>query len=983
MRCRLLFALVSCFALVSLTTEALAVDPARTLTQAFVRKWQSSQGLPHPSIVCIKQTSDGRLWLGTPSGLYQFDGIRFSAPLENDDPSRGSDWVNCIVEGSDNSLWIGTLGNGLLRWHQGKVTRMVELERLAARNITAIRAARDGELWVATESGLYCGSDDQFARVTDTPNVTTICESRSGEIIIGTDDGQLLFRVNGSFEERKLHTVHAPYSIRVILETPDERLYLATSDGLVVLSGQEEKRITRYQGLADNNIETIELSHAGELWVGTRNGLSRISNDQIETLRSRDGLTQSRVLSLCEDSEQSLWVGTKNGLNQIADRRTVPLTKSEGLPSNDIGALIQSETGQVWIGTLDAGLARFNGRACDAFFRKGSGLAGNLVSTLTIGKDRELWVGTDQGLNQIVDGKVTRQFTTDDGLPANPVLSLCYDNSGNSNDLWIGTARGLARMTNHQLSPLGAESALSGLPVIALLKTSSLGILVATDGGGIYQIQGDQLKPWNAHLAEILSVSSILQGQGNQIWISTLGKGLILIDGDRVTRYSVRQGLYDDEITGLIFDDQDRLWFACSRGAFFVPQSELIEFSENRRRRITSTPFTPMESQRTIECQSGVQPSIWKMDDGKIWIATNYGVIIVDPHNIQRHLPLPKVHLEQIQVNGQDQDLSRSGQLKAGMTNLMFRYSAMSFVAPMRTMFRYQLKGFDEDWVDAGSRREAYYTNLPPGQYQFQVMASTPQGEWSEPVESSEFVIRQVFYKTPLFYCLLLCGLLAAAWGVTRLRVYQVRTRLNAALEERMRIARDLHDTLIQGFTGVTMQLQAYTSLLKDSKEKANFQELIQDSSRCLKEARQIVTGLRHTPGSSSGLVKAIEQTARELTETHDLHLNLSVPESVPPLPADTEYNLLRIIQEALTNSVKHANASVITLTLESRDNQIALYIADDGVGFAIEGPHQKPGHYGLIGIRERAHQIQAQISIQSRLGKGTFIELILPRTSP
>ncbi len=452
-----------------------------------------------------------------------------------------------------------------------------------------------------------------------------------------------------------------------------------------------------------------------------------------------------------------------------------------------------------------------------------------------------------------------------------------------------------------------------------------------------------------------------------------------LWNGDKFHRFTVKDGLYDDEVFGIVSDNEDRLWMACSRGIFFVSRAELLKFAAGEIARLTSTPFSPTDAQRTIACQAGVEPAVWKMQDGRIWFSTDHGVIIIDPAHMRRILPPPPVHVEEVQVNGQEVNLDRNPELPPGRTNLYFRYTALSFASPSRITFRHQLEGFDKSWVEAGTRREAFYTNLPPGSYRFRVSAANLDGTWNEAAHVVPLTLHPYFYQTRWFFPLI-AGLAALAGGIAfRLRVLQVKSRLNAVLAERSRIARELHDTLIQGFSGVTMQMQALAARLRLSPDRKTLDEIIQDAGHCLREARRSVGGLRSTPGKSTGLADAVGQAARQLTETRDVRLSLRLEESPQPIPVDVEYNLLRIAQEAITNVVKHSRARTIEVSLDCTPQQLRLTVHDDGVGFAVEScEHAPPGHYGLIGMRERASQINADLQLQSQPGKGTTVRLEL-----
>ncbi|MGE5192104.1 MAG: two-component regulator propeller domain-containing protein, partial [Deltaproteobacteria bacterium] len=730
----------------------------------------------------------------------------------------------------------------------------------------------------------------------------------------------------------------------------------------------------------DDAIECLSESRNGVIWAGTRDGISRLHGDQRESFRTRDGLSQSTVYSLCEDHEGGMWVGTKHGLNQFVDRRTIPLTASEGLPSNDTGAVLQDQAGTVWVGTLGKGLARYDGRRCVPALTARDGLPGDTIVALADGGSGDLWIGTERGLCRSRDGRVEQSFTTDQGLPSNVVSCLCLDRSG---VVWVGTGAGLARFASGRFVPPEGDPEELRLPISAMVDCGARGLVVATEEGPLFRCSENRLREFTLDSQPPTNVDALYFDRDGVLWMGTQGQGLVMVEGDRPRRFAVRDGLYDDEVFGIVADGEDRLWMACSRGIFFVNRADVREIAAGKIARLTCTPFSPTDAQRTVECQSGVQPALWKMQDGSLWFSTIHGVIIIDPEHIRRVLPPPAVVVEEVQINGQDVNPARIAQLPSGQANLYFRYTALSYASPTRITFRHRLEGFDRDWVDAGSRREAFYTNLPPGKYSFRVSAANRDGPWNETGQPVAFAIEPRFYQTRWFIPAVVAGVALAGWIASRLRILQVKARMNAVLAERSRIARELHDTLIQGFSGVTMQMQGLAARLRHSPERKMLEEIVQDAGHCLSEARRSVGGLRTAAGRGAdhptGLAAAVAQAARQLTETRDVRLVLHVASTPGNLPADVEYNVLRIAQEAITNAVRHSGAGTIEVVLASTPEQITLAVRDDGAGFAANGlEYPQPGHYGLIGMRERATQIQGKLHVESAPGAGTTVRLEL-----
>ena len=373
-----------------------------------------------------------------------------------------------------------------------------------------------------------------------------------------------------------------------------------------------------------------------------------------------------------------------------------------------------------------------------------------------------------------------------------------------------------------------------------------------------------------------------------------------------------------------------------------------------------------------------MQPAAWRTHDGRLWFSTTSGLVMIDPNRLQNNKVPPPVSITSLVLNGQRVNPQARLQLKPWETNnVEIRYAGLSFISPEKVTFRYMLHGHDKNWIDAGDRREAFFTNLPHGGYRFEVQARNADGIWSTVPASTSFTVLPRLYQRWWFFPLLCLALGLATYAGYRVRIRQLKHRFDLVLAERNRIARELHDTLLQGLSGITMQLQALWTKLPSSHARQQLAEVISDAGRCSSEARQSLWGLRtaeQVPKTfSDRLITAVRQAASGRDVTLSLHIE---PLSLAELP-DVEYQLLRVAQEAVANSLKHANASRLTVSLR-RDNQhLALSVEDDGVGFT-DVAHQAYGHFGLQGMQERANQIGAELSVITSLNAGTRIVISL-----
>lgn len=953
---------------------AFGLDPTRTLTQYVHRIWQNQQGLPQGTIYSIVQTHDGYLWLGSQTGLIRFDGVRFDT-LENiRRTTPPSLWIRSAIEDSNHALWIATADAGIFRMQGESFTRYSGAEGLTSESITCLAAAKNGDIWACTDGGMARIHAGKLTMLSNTP-VRTACEATDGTMWAAGDNASLSSWDGTKFVAHHIAKLPADASIRA-LQCFDDGLWVGTTVGLVRIDKNGERLLTSKDGLADSRILCLAEIREGGLWVGTRNGFSRLRNGEIESYRPQEGLSQSTVYSMFEDIEGSLWVGTKNGLNQFFSARALPYTMNEGLPSNDTGPILQDKRGNIWIGTLGAGLARFEGKRFEVTTSK-QGLASNTIHSLAEDRDGALWVGTTSGINRLREGKVDATYSTERGLPSANIRALFFDHAGT---LWAGTEKGLATFSGGSFSsPKNLPAELKG-SIAAINEDRDGRVYVATEHDGLFVYQDGSVHELLQDGAPIRDADALYTDPDGLLWIGTVGGGLHLLDHGKMKTFFVRDGLFDNEIYGIIRDDQDHLWMACSKGLFSVSRQDLLKVAAGKQKKFVSTPYSPTDALRTIECRAGVQPGSAHMQDGRVWFSTIRGLYVFDPNHLVLNIPPPPVVIEDTTVNGERVEPAAIAAIPPGLKNLEFTYSGLTFLQPNRITFRYMLEPFDKKWIPAGTRREAFYTNLPPGSYKFRVVGCNADGICNEAGASTSFNLAPHFYQRWWFppLCAVLLGI--AAWMIYQLRIHRLREQFNLILTERSRIARELHDTLIQGLSGITMEMQALAGRLRSPEERATLEDIVRDAGTCLRETRRSVAGLRSSAqGPDAGLASAIAQAAKQITEAKAVKLKLKLEKSPNDMSPEVQYNLLRIASEAVNNSVKHSGAKTIEVVLQCSPDALRLSVKDDGAGFSRENGNVRPGHYGLIGMKERAAQIGAEINLASEPGRGTTISVLLP----
>lgn len=1023
---RYVAALAALFALGSLTPIH-ALDPAQSLRQFGQQLWQTDNGLPQNTVHAIHQTSDGYLWLATDGGLVRFDGVDFTLFDRHSTPALRSNLIGALAETADGVLWAAT-SDGLLRRTQGALHVLGTANGLSAGPIAGVVPARDGSLWVLTPEGVSYGSGDHFAPVSglDTPltgrdgtpiasaahdgslwlatarSVVQLRDGRiaatlpgSADLLAAAPDGSLwLTRESALFhyQEGSLSAVsfHPPAAakrsnaIRALCVGNSGRLYIAASGALGMLApGGAFVWKTAADGLPSSRILHLFEDRQGALWIAAEDGVARLTNDRIETLRPQSG--GAAVEAFYEDREGNLWLGTDSaGLLELRQQRFTTLTAADGLPGDVIRTILADRNG-IWAGTDGAGLAHLtnpNSAKWQSITTR-QGLSSNTILSLAAARDGSLAVGTPDGLDHLVNGNATPAQRSDT-LPDDFVRSLLYDPGGS---LWIGTRRGLAHRTAAGLESWGRIDGLGSdlVGVLSLDHAQTGAIWIGTRGGLSHLANGQitNLTTRNGLSSDV--ITALHQDDSQNLWIGTNGGGLNLLRDGRITAFPSPSTGLPEVIHAIVEDGQGNLWLAAATGIYRVPRTQLENYAAHPGSRIDVAAYGVADGMRINEC-SGGHPAAVRTPDGSLWFATLRGISVTNPEHQQENRLPPPVVIENVTVDDHPAQIgppagTRSKWIKVqpGQSRLALHYAGLSFVAPARVRYRYRLEGFDTKWIDAGARRVAYYTNIPPGTYTFRVLAANNDGIWNNTGASLEVRVLPRYWQTWWFRTLLVLAILFLAYEIYRLRVRNVELRFNAVLAERTRIAREIHDTLAQDIVGIGVQLELVSRLLSGSLDAARTQL---DTTRALvksslADARSSIWNLRSATSTADDLPARLNRALAQAAARGTAKLRFQVQGTYRAAPPAVEDQLLRVAQEAVNNAVHHAGASIIDVTLAYDSRSVQLSMDDDGRGFTYDpSAFVEGGHFGLRGMQERAAEIGAVLHIDSAPAKGTRISL-------
>ena len=981
-----------------------SLSPDRAITQYGHEIWTAQSGLPGEAVYQIASTANGYLWLRTSNGLVRFDGARFksielTAPLD--------DSVRSICRSAEGNLLIRGWGKTLVL-KEDAFANYVPPALLPNGSPRVLFETSRRELWLGTDDLVYVFRNGLFTPViSKTGWVTSILEDHAGAIWIGTisglneyKNGELLSYQTGLHEKLLqpaawLHTrtIRNPAlqgEITALAQDGDDVLWIGTRSGLVKMLNGKPVPDPDTQSLASKHISAILLDRDHNLWVGTdSSGLYRITRGKSSSLTVVQGLTDNSILSLHEDREGSLWIGTRSGLDRLRNTKFRTFTTEEGLSHNSTFSLLQARDGSMYIDCEDGGVTRLRDGIATVYTIR-SGMTANYGGPIFESRDGSVWIGSALGLSRIKDGKVTVYRS---GLSQVYISAIGEDDES----LILATSGTpvLRFKDNAQLSPFlvnggPAEVASSGNYVFIIYRDHE-GTLWFGSLKGFYRYGRELNRVGVTRVKQIdFLVFSIYDDLMGNLWLTGATPGLIRfrpVDGN-VVKYTAADGLADNEIGRVLSDNQGNLWMSTPRGIFTVSRQDLDAFAIHKIQLVKSVVYGTPDGMKTAEF-SGLdhQPAAWKARDGKLWFTTRKGVVVIDPRNIPKNEVAPQVRIEEVLANQIAVGPKAGLRLASSQKSLEIHYTALSFLVPQRVRFQYTLEGYDNKWIDAGTRRVAFYTKIPPGPYRFHVIACNDDGVWNREGASWSFSVAPALYQTAWFRVLCVLAGACLTWALYRLRlqqqVHQMTERVNLQLGERTRIARELHDTLLQNLAGVSLLLDGVSKqiVLAPERAKEQLKFVREQVDSCFRETRLKVWDLRSPELNEHGLPAILREFMQHISRATTAHCEMAVTGQPCPYPAEVEEELLRIAQEALNNAVRHAQPREIHLRLQYESDSLRLGVSDDGRGFAVDEAYRQIGHWGLKNMRDRAAQIGAHWQMTTTEGHGTEITVCVPRS--
>jgi signal transduction histidine kinase/ligand-binding sensor domain-containing protein len=974
--------LVGLFA-IAVADRSLAMDPYPAPSQYLHDRWGAERGFPGAKVQAISQTPDGYLWIGTDKGLFRFDGVAFEqVPDRRSDPLAISQVLGLTADTS-GSLWMRLGGPFLARYHHGRVESMTALEANEDA-ITAMAPGVDGTLLMAgILNGVLRWSGPRFVRLepqvglgTRSP-IISIAETPDGTVWAGTE-GDGLFRLVARKMTRVPGTLPGR-RVNALLPVGARDVWIATEGGLVRWNGAEITARGLDPVLSRSAATAMALDRESNLWVGTAGGLLRVNGGGVTALDA-PGRSDPAVTALFEDREGGLWIGRRGEIERLRHATFTTFGTAQGLPSDHNGPILADSDGRVWLAPLQGGLFWLrDGRVAEV---QADDLPRDVVYSIALG-GTGVWVGRRSGaLTQVSlrgDMAVARTYRARDGLPAHVIYAV---HEGRDGTVWAGTlGGGLSRLKDGRFTTYTTADGLASDTITAVVDRADGSTWAATPSG-LSAFGGGR---WRVYAArEGLpsdEVHCLFEDSAGTLWIGT-ADGLAFLDGDRVR---VPLGLtrsLREQVFGLAEDRQGWLWVATSRTVLRVRRDALHQGMLADGDIVEYGAADGLQGAAAARRHRSVTADVV----GRIWFSMDRGLSVVDPVRAAGVAPV-LARIESLSADGTSLELSDAAQVPPAPHRVTFAFSAVSLSAPEAIRYRYRLDGFDEGWSEPGSTREAVYTSLGPGNYRFRVAASNREGLWQESEATLGVVIQPTLWQTGWVRVVTGLGGVLTLGLLYRLRLHritrQMTVRFEDRLEERTRIARDLHDTLLQEVTGLLMRFHAVSMrVARDEPLRLMLDEALDRGDEMLLQARETVRGLRTESGAIEDLSHAFTECARPLAIGDASATFRLTTEGTPwRLRQIIRDEIFHIGKEAIRNAFAHGRATRIDMQLNFSKGAFVMVVRDNGCGIppAILQDGRREGHWGLVGMRERADRAAGRLKISSSCDAGTVVELRVP----
>jgi len=957
--------LVHTVALAWVLCVSAAANPLVAPLEGYARRvWHTQDGLPEETIQAFAQTRDRFLWIGTSGGLVRFDGAQFVVFDRDNTPALRESSIFCLLTARDGTLWIGTEGGGLVSYQHGRFRLWSKADGLTNGYVRVLRQDHTGDTWIGTDDGLFRLHSGKIERRDGRDGVPlssihSIYEDRRHRLWAG---GFPFFVLEGDRVIQLALPGGPNDNVKSILEGRDGTIWVGSVSGLERMAANARGyRFERVRGI-HSTVRTLLEGNDGTLWIGTiGEGLIRYKNGKFSTPPK---LPSNTILSSFLGSENNIWVGTQTGLVRL-NRSAISTFALPDFADADFGTITQDRDGALWVGSSHLFHITANGVEIPKF---PAPLSQTRVRTVFRDSSGVLWLGTEgRGVFRWSAGALEAVANTQPYIRA-----FAEDHQGG---IWIGTDGGYCRWTPRALGCFEPHES-----VRALLVDRSGNVWVGKDRG-LTRLRSGTFTA-DAPIARLQSekIWAIHEDSDGGLWFGTRSSGLFRWRDGKLSSYTTAQGLASNSIYQILEDRRGTFWISGPNGISSIGRSDLENIGQNHGYLLPVKLYGASDGLETTQMYGGVQPAGCITSDGEIWFPGTAGPVRIGP-DPGPSLPAPPAVIYRVMADGREVATSGTLDFPAGEGKLEVQYSAIQLRSQDRLRFRYQLEGFDRGWTETRVRR-VVYANIPPGHYRFRLLAFDIDRPQTVSEADVLFNWRPHFYQTHWFFVLCASLLAALIWGIHRMRMQQAHARFRAVLEERNRLAREMHDTLIQGCTGVSALLEAMASTQHDTPESGR--ELLDCARLQIRktadESRRAVWNLRQSGSEHSELCRLLEQMAQQASFGSNVPVRFESSGKAPAVDPLLEHDLVMVGREAVYNAVRHARPREVRLEARFEASTIRLRVIDDGCGFDPAAVFSSNGeHFGLIGIRERTERLGGRFELRSKPGEGTEIEVSFP----
>jgi signal transduction histidine kinase/ligand-binding sensor domain-containing protein len=969
-----------------------ALDPTKWISQYAHTAWRMQEGVFSGAPNAIAQTTDGYLWIGTQSGLIRFDGVRFVPWTPTDGNRLPSSRVKSLLAARDGSLWIGTM-IGLAQWKNGNLMTFPA----TSGSVEAILEDRAGTIWIARANA--ADAEGPLCRVVETrlrcygktdgiplSYAVSLADDNLGNLWIA--GGPTLARwkpgSSSTYVPVRLNPAETFNGVEALASTPEGALWVGmvqSGPGLglqQLLRGAWKAFVTPELDGSSLDVTALMLDRENSLWIGTLSeGIYRIQNQRVDHFGSADGLSSDSVNTFYQDREGNLWVATSKGIDSFHDFRVASFSTREGLTADQVNSVLASRDGTIRIGNFHS-LDSLRQRIVSSIQAR-NGLPGRQVTSLLEDRTGRLWVGVDKDLSVYEDGHFSR-IRRPDGSPIGAVVAMTEDVDGN---IWaeaFGDPGELFRIQGFTIHEELSESQVP--PADTLAADPQGGIWLGLASGDLARYRHHRLETFHLNRGS-------REGRVRQILVNSDGSvlgatelGLIGWRNGKTQTLTVRNGLPCDVIYAFLSDREAALWLYTPCGLIAIPKQELEIWWERPDATVKFRLFDVFDGAQPLA--SPFRPNASRSGDGRLWFANEHVLQMIDPSHLDLNLIQPPVHIEEI-VADRKSYLAQDGlHLPALTRDLEIDYTALSFVVPQKVRFRYKLEGHDEAWQEAGARRQAFYSDLHPGTYRFHVIACNNDGVWNDKGATLDFRVLPAVYQTAWFRVACTLTGLFVVWALYRLRKHQIEaaisTRFEERLAERTRLARELHDTLLQTIQGSKMIVD---DLLDPSAASRRPREVMGRLSNALAQAslelRTALNSLRNSTAAGNDLEEALRRAGEDCASRGLMNIEFVVEGTARHMYPIVRDEIYRIGHEAIRNACQHSGADHIEVRL-SYGQDLVFSVHDSGRGIDPEvASHGKNDHFGLQGMRERAERAGGRLTFSTSPHSGTRLVLMIP----